>query len=57
MMQPLTVYPNPAPHLQQVLDLLDRLAQAPDFSRDLENLTSISLSYKEEPLRWAALPT
>jgi hypothetical protein len=29
----------------------------PDFSRDLENLTSISLSYKEEPLRWAAMPT
>jgi hypothetical protein len=24
------------------------------IQRDLENLTSISLSYKEEPLRWAA---
>ncbi|WP_292770706.1 Coq4 family protein [Nostoc sp. NOS(2021)] len=39
MMQPVTAYPNPAPRLQQVLNLLDRIAEAE--GRDVPQIVEI----------------
>ncbi|WP_256875119.1 Coq4 family protein [Nostoc sp. C052] len=39
MMQPLTASPNPAPRLQQVLDILDRIAKAQ--GRDVPQIVEI----------------